>query len=130
MSDMQDKAVDLICRNCGDKTMASSSAYMRTARYHNPDKFWLELIEGKGFVYGLRCKRHFRLIAIAVAKDFQRSGIASYLLSKVFERCWADGLGEITFRTHKHGEALKFWQKNGAFIVGEKGEDYEMKIVL
>lgn len=110
--------------------MASSSAYMRTARYHNPDKFWLELIDGKAFVYGLRCRKHFRLIAIAVSQECQRNGIASYLLSKVYERCERDGLEEITFRTHKHGEALKFWQKNGAFVVGEKGEDYEMKIVL
>ena len=110
--------------------MASSSAYMRAARYHSPQKFWLELIEGKGFLYGLKCKRHFRLIAIATAERYKHSGVASYLLSKLFEMCESDGLMKITFRTHKNGEALGFWQKNGAVIVDEKGEDYEMKIVL
>lgn len=130
MWDMQDKAVDAICRSCGDKTMTSSSAYMRAARYHNPQKFYLDILDGKGFLYGLVCKQHFRLIAIATAEQYQRSGVASYLLSKLYERCEQDGLMKITFRTHKHGEALKFWQKNGAVIVGQKADDYEMEIVM
>lgn len=110
--------------------MAQSSAYMRTARYHNPEKFWLCIIPEKGFLYGLRCQHHFRLIAIAVVKESQGTGVATCLLQKLYELCDKYDLGQITFRTHKHGSAINFWKKNGAAIIGEKGEDYEMKIVL
>lgn len=127
---MTDKAIASIARDCGDDTMKESASYIQTARYFGGEKFRCYLFGDKAFYYGIRGKAHFRLIAIAVRKEFQKSGVATALLSHIILMCEREHLGSITLRTHKHGKALPFWTKMGAVIVGEKGDDYEMKIVL
>lgn len=127
---MPDEAVEFICRNCGDKHMIQSSTYLRAARYFAGNKFVCEVFNNHGFYYGIKNKTTFRLIAIAVLKSEQGKGLASSMMCRIVECCERHGLKAITLRTQKSGSALRFWLKWGAVIVGEKGDDYEMKIVL
>lgn len=125
------KAVDAICRNCGDKTMSASAAYFRKALYvSQPGKFWFGIFGDKGFYYGNVGNNHFRLVALAVALEFQGEGYGFMILCRLIQRCEEQGLREITFRTHKCGKALNWWRKQGAEVVGVKGDDYEMRLIV
>ena len=111
--------------------MSSSGAYFRKALYvSQPGKFWYGMFLSCAFYYGNVAKDHFRLVAIAVDSDHQGFGFGSQMLVRIIQRCEEHGLHEITFRTHKLGKALDWWKKQGAVIVGSKGEDYEMKITF
>jgi hypothetical protein len=52
------------------------------------------------------------------------------MLTRIMQRCEENNIHAITFRTHKLGKALEWWKNQGAEIVGDKGEDYEMRILL
>lgn len=127
---MPDDVVEFICRNCGDKHMIQSSTYLRAARHFAGNKFVCEVFNAHGFYYGIKNKTTFRLIAIAVLKSEQGKGLASSMMCRIIDLCDRYGLKAITLRTQKNGSALRFWLKWGAIIVGEKGDDYEMKIGL
>lgn len=125
------KQVDEICRNCGDKSMTNCGAYFRKALYvSQPGKFWYGMFLNCAFYYGNVAKDHFRLVAIAVDTDHQGFGLGTMMLTRIMQRCEENNIPAITFRTHKLGEALEWWKKQGAVIVGSKGEDYEMRITL
>ena len=126
-----DEIVDRICRDCGDKTMRNSYNYMRRARYFiAADQFDLQVFGETGFYFGVKNKTSYRLIAIAVRHADQGKGFGALMLASLIERCVEFGYDRITLRAHKQGEAVEFWKKMGADIVGEKGDDYEMKITI
>lgn len=111
--------------------MSQSGAYFRKALYvSQPGKFWYGIALNCAFYYGNVARDHFRLVAIAVDQDHQGFGFGSMLLTKIIQRCQENSIPAITFRTHKRGKALEWWKKQGAEIVGSKGEDYEMRILL
>ena len=60
----------------------------------------------------------------------QGKGLGAELICDMIQKCYEKGLNKITLRTHKAGKAVSFWQRIGAVITGEKGEDYEMSIAL
>ena len=120
------ETVDEICRNCGDKSMTGS--FRRALFVSNDGKFWYGIFLNCAFYYGFVAKDHFRLIAIAVDEKHQGLGFGSMMLTRIIQRCEEHGLHLITFRTHKHGKALEWWKKQGAAIVGDNGEDFEMRM--
>lgn len=104
---------------------------MRRARYYSAaNQFDLRMFGEIGFYYGVRNKTSYRLVAIAVIEPMQNNGFGAYMLADLIERCSRFGFEKITLRTYKNGRAVRFWEKMGAVIVGEKGDDYEMKMVL
>lgn len=111
--------------------MTNSGAYFRKALYvSQPGKFWYGMFLSCAFYYGNVANDHFRLVAIAVDKDHQGFGLGTMMLTRIIQRCEENNIPAITFRTHKLGKALEWWKKQGAVIVGDKGEDYEMRISL
>lgn len=110
--------------------MKASASYMSVVRHYGGEKFWCQTLGDNAFYYGVRGKEHFRLIAIAVKEDCHGKGMATALLTHLFEKCAKEDIKTITLRTHKGGKALNFWKKIGAKIIGEKGDDYEMRIEL
>lgn len=130
MWERQKQVIKGICSDCGDPTMMASASYVDTARFFGKEKFYVDFLEEKAFAYGIVNKRHFRLIAIAVREQHQGTGLAQVLLAQIAALCFERGLSKITLRTHKGGRALHFWLRQGARVVGENGEDYEMEIVL
>lgn len=111
--------------------MKASASYFRRALFVSyAGKFWYGCFLDCAFYYGYVASDHFRLIAIAVDTDHQGFGFGSMMLTRIIQRCEENNVPAITFRTHKLGKAFEWWKKQGAVIVCDKGEDYEMRISL
>ena len=126
-----DKAlVKEICKNCGSKNVKNTYSYLDVANYQAKDKFICESIDDCCFFAGIVCKKHFRLIEIAVKEEAQRKGYGTALLLRLKKICREKGLQKITFRVAKDETAVNFYKKKGGVIAGEKGTDYEMEMKL
>ena len=123
-----EKACERIARASGSKAVKSTIAWLRRANYHNPEKFVCEIIDDCAFYAATICKKHLRLYEIAVDKSKQRIGLGSALMSRMRSLCIERGLQKITLRTAKDEDAIKFYQRHGGYIVGEKDNDWEVEI--
>lgn len=125
-----DKIAKEICYNCGSPVSRKTYAYFRSAFYHNRDKVWCEIFDGKAMYFAIRCRKHARLIELAVHKTVQGQYVGRKVLFRLLSRMKLAGLHKLTFRTPIAEEAQKFWLHMGARIVDVKGEDYEMELTI
>ena len=119
-----------IAKGCGSKNVKSTYSYLDVANYHSKDKFKCEIIDGCAFFAGLMAKHHFRLIETAVKEEAQKKGYGSLIIMRMKMLCIKNNLSKITLRTSKEENAVNFFRKHGAVIVGEKGNDYEREIKI
>lgn len=119
-----------ISRNCGSKSIQEGYAYYRTMRHFNPEKFWYDYYEDKGYYIASRGKKHVRLIGIAVRSECQGQGIGKILFSKLILRAKQTGLSKVTFRTSIYERAQDFYARIGCNVVGLNGDDFEMEYII
>lgn len=129
-SDM--RVLEGICRKCGSKRVRQSAAYLRAAQWQAQGKgtFIAETIGDFAFYAGTFCKSHFNLVDCAVEQEKHGQGIGTILVSRMKEKCQERNIRMIRLRTAIDETAVDFWQKQGAKIVGLKGDDYVMEIHL
>lgn len=125
-----EKTVENIARDSGSKAAKQSVAWLRKACYNNPNRFICEILDETAFWAGTVAKSHLRLYEIAVRTQNQRKGYGRAMISRIKSLCRERGLSRITLRTSKQESAVDFYLKNGARIVGEKGSDWEMEILV
>ena len=119
--------VKKVSKDCGSRTLKGASGYLSFLNYHSKDKFWGFTVDDVAFMYGTFAKKHFRLAEIAVHSNGQGKGYGTFMLSLLFQECIKRGIYRITFRTPKNEQSHKWYEKQGAVFVGEKGNDYEMR---
>lgn len=124
------KIINNIARNCGEKSVEKSIDYLRIPFYRNKESFKCEIIDDVAFFAGTMCKKHFRLYEMAVLKEFQGKGYGRIMILRIKKICTKYNVDKITLRTSKSGNALGFYLKNNATIVGEKDNDWEVEIKL
>lgn len=127
----QDKqTIHDICFNCNSKTMKDSFSYIGLMYYRFPKNIVAEIFGNKAFYVVCKAKNHWRLIGIAINKDFQKQGLGKNTLKRLLERMKKDGVNTLTFRTNQNENAANFWLSQGSEIVGVKGNDFEMKLEI
>lgn len=119
-----------ISKSCGSIALKDASGYLQFIKYHSGEKFWGFSVDEIGFLYGTFCKKHFRLMEIAVKKESQNKGYGSFMLSMLFEECAKRGINAITLRTSRDETAHLWYRKLGAEYVGTKENDYEMRFTV
>lgn len=119
-----------IARHCGSASVRSSIAWLRRAHFNNPDKFVCEIVDGVAFWAADICRTHMRLYEIAVREEHHGKGYGKVMMLRMAKTCKENKLSKITLRTAKDEDAIKFYKKMGAVIVGEKGNDWEVEIRL
>lgn len=119
-----------ICFSCNSKSMKNCYSYIRAAYYHFPKDIVAEICGNKAFYVVSKAKNHWRLIGIAINKDFQNQGLGKNTLKRLLERMKKDGVNTLTFRTNQNENAANFWLSQGSEIVGIKGNDFEMKLEI
>lgn len=119
-----------ICFNCNSKTMKDSFSYIGLMYYRFPKNIVAEIFGNKAFYVVSKAKNHWRLIGIAINKDFQNQGLGKMTLKRLLERMKKDGVNTLTFRTNQYENAANFWLSQGSEIVGVKGNDFEMKLEI
>lgn len=124
------KIAKTICYGCNSKISKQSYSYLQVMMYRNPDKIWSEIYEDKGFYFAIRCKKHVRLIEIAVHADYKKQGIGKKMLFRLLQRMQYVGIHRLTFRTPIDEDAQYFWLHLGACILDIKNNDYEMEIKI
>lgn len=124
------KKVEYIAKNCGSESVKKSFSYLDKMQYYNPSKFVCVIVDDCAFFAGTICKKHFRLIELAVCEENHKKGYGRKLIGIMRQLCKQKGLEKITFRTSRKEDALYFYEKMGAKIVKMKEEDFEMEIIL
>lgn len=126
------KRLEEICKNSGSPRVKKSAAFLRTAQWQGKEKgnFIAETIYDFAFYAGTFCKAHFNLVDCAVVQEKHGQGIGTILVSRMKQKCLERNIRVIRLRTAIDETAVDFWQKQGAKIVGYKGEDYVMEIDL
>lgn len=122
------KLIHDICYNSGSAITKKSYAYIDML-YRNPDRKpegWI--LDDCAFYVVTKGILHWRLVEIAVRKDYQGKGKGIILLSRILFAM--GGIKRLTFRTPMNESAIGFWQHIGARIMDVKGNDYEMEIKL
>lgn len=119
-----------IAKQCGSKNVKSTYSYLDVMNYHSKGKFKCEIIDDCAFFAGSIAKHHFRLIEMAVKEGTQKKGYGTLLIMRMKKLCIKNNLSKITLRTSKEETAINFFEKQGAKIIGEKGNDYEMEIKI
>lgn len=133
-----DNAVKEICYNCNSDTAKKSYNYFRRMEYITGGKVWEKVISKVmykdeipiAFYYANKARKHYRLVEIAVRKDYQGQGIGKKMLFRLLSQMKSDGVDTLTFRTPINEQAQFFWLKMGATITGVKGDDYEMELKI
>lgn len=123
-------AVKKIAKECGSPSLKGCSDYLSFLRYHSKEKFFGFIVDDTAFLFGSFAKKHFRLAEIAVEQKNQKKGYGALMLSMLFEECIKRGIYAVTLRASKQEGAYLWYQRLGAKIVGEKGEDYEMRFEI
>ena len=124
------KDVNRIARNSGSDALKDAPSWYRFLSYRSGEKFYGFIIDDTAFLFGSFAKKHFRIAEIAVEQKNQKKGYGSLMLSMLFEECIKRGVYVVTLRTSKQESAYLWYQRLGAKIVGEKGEDYEMRFEI
>lgn len=124
------KKVEEIAKNCGSKSVKSSYTYLDKMYYYNPSKFVCVIVDDCAFFAGTLCKKHFRLLELAVKEENQKMGYGKKLMGMMKQMCRKKEIEKITFRTSRQEDALYFYERMGAKIVKMKDEDFEMEIIL
>lgn len=119
-----------IAKQCGSKNVKNTYSYLDVMNYHSKGKFKCEIIDDCAFFAGSIAKHHFRLIEMAVKEGTQKKGYGTLLIMRMKRLCIKNNLSKITLRTSKEETAINFFRKQGAKIIGEKGNDYEMEIKI
>lgn len=119
-----------ICKASGSKSVRESSAYLRRAYHDNPDKMYCEIHDGVACFAGTICKKHFRLLEIAVREEEQGNGYGTLMLNRIKRLCIREGLTKITFRANANEPAVDWYLKHGGIVIGKKQDDYCMEIMV
>lgn len=122
------KVLTAIAKASGSTALIQESRYLRRAKFYAKGKFWCEILGDIAFYAGTIGKSHFRLIEIAVRKEYQGRGYGRRMMWRIFGLCRKRGLSKITLRTSREESAVDFYKKFGGIIVGQKDGDYEMEI--
>jgi len=69
-------------------------------------------------------------LAISVLPEYRSQGIGTQLMEKLFELLLQRGYKQTSLAVQKENPALKFYQRLGYEIVGEKTEEYVMVKLL
>ena len=117
-----------IAKQSGSKQAVEDVSYARFSFYHNPEKMYCEWIEGVAFIFAVKNKSGFRLIGMATSQEYKHKGIASYLLGRAINYAMREGgYSKITTRTY---DGAAFYARKGFKVVGRKGKDYLMEMIL
>ena len=117
-----------IIRSCESKTVKGSYGYIDFIHYHRKNIFVFEIIDDIAFFAGYYWKNHFRLLEMAIKKEYQKKGYGTAMIIRIKKLCKKNNFEKITLRTSKDETALEFFKKQGGVITGEKGNDFEMEI--
>lgn len=127
------RLLENLCRDSGSPSVAREAAYIRKAIWLTKDKpqnLWCEIYDDIGFYLCTRCKSHVRGILTVVHKDYHGHGIGKIINDRRLLRMKYCGIQTFKFRTNINERAINFWQRQGARIVGLKGDDYEMELTI
>lgn len=124
------QAVHDICYGCGSRSMKDTFGYLNLMYFRFPDNVVAEILDEKVFYVARKAKTHWRLIGIAVKKEYQGMKLGEKALFRLLKRLSLAGLDTLTLRTSMSEEAQHFWLKQGARIMDVNGGDYEMEIKI
>jgi len=122
------KLVHDICYGCGSDSIKDTYNYIRAAQYYGGDKFILDIFDESAFFCGIRNRTHVRCIAIAVMSSAHRKGAGRKILMYEMKKASAAGIHQITLRTSRKEDGVRFWLAAGAKFTGRHGEDWVMRI--
>lgn len=121
-----------VCYNCDSQVAKHSYSYFRAAKYRSADKvmckIWHDGELPVALYFAIKCRRHARLIEIAVRSEYKHRGIGRMVLFDLLSEIKQCGITKLTFRTPMNEPAKDFWLHMGATIMDVKGNDYEMGI--
>jgi GNAT superfamily N-acetyltransferase len=125
------ESLKVICRKTGSARLKQTFEYLRFLFYRSePNKIISEFIPETAYYVATICKNHIRLVDIGVTQENQKKGIGKYLLNRVIMIASKLGKSKVTLRTSQYETSYIFYQKFGFQIVGAKGEDLEMELIL
>ena len=121
-------AIRDIDRSCGSESVKNADSYLRAVAFRG--NMYCAIVDEVAFVAGTFGKDHFRLAEIAVKQENQGQGIGRFMINMIRQECYRRGKHKITLRTAKDETAHQFYQKIGGSVVGIKGNDYEIQIIM
>lgn len=127
------KLLERLCKESGSASVAKEAAYIRRAIWLTKDKpqnLWCEIYDNLGFYMCTQCKSHVRGILTVVHKEHQGKGLGKIINDRRLQRMYKEGIDTFKFRTNINEKAIDFWVRQGAKIVGLKGNDYEMELKI
>lgn len=133
-----DTAVKSICHDCGSASAKASYSFVRRLLFVNGgkvrSKVWCKVWRKHGkpvcFYFAFRNRNSVRLIEIAVIADEQRKGLGKMMLNTLLADMKMARFDTLTFRSPIYETAIDFWVRQGTKIVGQKNNDYEMKLTI